>query len=892
MLSSKRRALPILISLGIIGYNSSANALCDYKNSEIHKFSEFYLPSDAPRGCTFLYRKPTDARISSKHYQYSHIRKRDFVCFGDTIKVDKPIYTNGGDVLIFAGELHLESPIDTRIYTNIAQFDALQAGGGHIQGARDQHGLSKHSVMCDGGTYGQEMLAQSFHQYYAHGPDNTILSSDNLNLLVPRMPDGQVPSNVTFSLSKEYIPSTNGKDAPILNQDNLPISQVLSSGNITVYAAGIRETLPLGFEYDENTSCRTHLAEPQYPYLLNANGLTGGRGGPGASARCMPGPPTGAKFSASCYLHKRHWESTGFPGSGSLGGSPGEIRVFTKADGFAPANKFVPDQLYYSAQQGLPAFKTIWTGTAFSHQVFRTPRPAGYAPNNIPNKATGSICDFFPPLADKSLKEVRTLLGNKTETATMFEHPVELKSFGTSEFFDFLLKVINLDNKRLLDYDFFLRHPELRSDPGYLLFQDAVASTLLDFVRQAELGILDAIEGALVSGEPVGGEVALPYYLDDLDIQSAHDRASSPNLQASLKMLEPHQLPPGTSLTDGLGRPGGINALLLRNYFYNVGGALRDMRSDWDIINRLDRIQELSIGNLVELKNIKDVATGIQQEIERENFDISEAKILLDTKKLEDLIAEIYSQIEQNNELASTENWIKNAGKVIENAASLIGSITSLYGSGGLNLASAGALGQSTLNLQDSFNTLEADSAANLQNPNLIEKIRMLRSEIANFQLRLHYLTAQYEIKKNRVAVSRITEVDRALNLKMALDARTSAMTAASAVAVRAVLLDFLMPVTRNKDRLKGNLASARKLLDNDLASVNPSFNLGKLPSSVCVSDQEPGCIVLEPNESETRIFHLIEFVGSNGQKIRLPMYIFDPMNKSVSVQGYGLKLE
>lgn len=880
-----KRSLITLALLSLIAKGDPASALCDHKNAEIHKFSEFYLPNDAPAGCTFLYRKPIDANISEKHYQYSHIRKRDFVCFGHEIIIDKPIYSNGGNVLIFARDLNLSAPIDTRIYTNLAQFDALEDGGGHVQGPRDKHFLSKDWVMCDGPSEGQEALSSSFQRYYQEGPDNTILSNDKLNLLVPRMPDGLLPSNVSFSTSGEYIESRDGKDAPVVNQDGKQISQVLKSGNITVYAANLSKDLHPGLEYDSSVSCRAHLAEPQYPFLMNANGLTGGRGGPGATARCIHGHPTGSKFSVNCYLHKRHWESTGFRGTDSLGGAPGEISIFEGA-AFRSTLNFTPNQTYYSAVEGGTAFRTDG-GKALA---FNTPRPAGYAPENIPHKATGSICDFFPPAADESKAKLRTILGQSIADTSLFEGPTQIQSFGHEEFAEFLLKVINLDNQRLSDYDFYLRYPELRSEPGYLLFQDAVSSKLLEIVRVSELGILDAMEGFFLSGDSVKSGDVLPFYLNDLDIRSISESVTSERLKRSLRLMRPHQLPPGTSIVDGVGRPGGMNALVLRNYFYNVRGALFDMKSDWEIIERLKRIQEIGVGNSVDLRDIKQTVQSIQQQMDDEEFESIKLDILSDVSSMEMAISEIRAEIEANNELSSTENWMKNAAKVVESAAKFVGSVSSAYATG-VNPATAGAIGKSAIDLDDSFKKLENDAGAFLENFNLVDKIRVLRREISSLNRRLHVLTTDYETRLNRIANARISEVDDNLRLELALDARVKEMTAAVVGANRAVLLDYLMPATRDDERLRQNLQSIRDLLNSDPAMVNPTFNLGSLPDAVCVAADVPGCISVPGDDNETRLFLSVKTLDG-ASDVNLPMYIFPSLEQEIYIQSYGLAVE
>ena len=53
---------------------------------------------------------------SKKYDDLSAGLKRDIVCVGSDLIIDRPIYTNGGDIVIFAEHVDVRVKIDTRVY--------------------------------------------------------------------------------------------------------------------------------------------------------------------------------------------------------------------------------------------------------------------------------------------------------------------------------------------------------------------------------------------------------------------------------------------------------------------------------------------------------------------------------------------------------------------------------------------------------------------------------------------------------------------------------------------------------------------------------------------------------------------------------------------------------
>ena len=68
--------------------------------------------------------------MKNNYAAIQNVRNRDIVCMGDELEINTPIYSNGGDVFIYAKTLTLKSNIDTRTYRPfVFQSLFIQPGG-------------------------------------------------------------------------------------------------------------------------------------------------------------------------------------------------------------------------------------------------------------------------------------------------------------------------------------------------------------------------------------------------------------------------------------------------------------------------------------------------------------------------------------------------------------------------------------------------------------------------------------------------------------------------------------------------------------------------------------------------------------------------------------------
>jgi hypothetical protein len=128
-----------------------------------------------------------------KYDEVSLGMKRDVVCVGDQIIIDSPVYTNGGDIFIFANKIVITQPIDTRIFRPF-KLENLFAEpipgtdcepGGFRDSCRNTLGLLR-----SGRQEFTKAIRAAFLDYYDCNGCRQIGDKK----YVARMPDGLVPA--------------------------------------------------------------------------------------------------------------------------------------------------------------------------------------------------------------------------------------------------------------------------------------------------------------------------------------------------------------------------------------------------------------------------------------------------------------------------------------------------------------------------------------------------------------------------------------------------------------------------------------------------------------------------------------------------------------------------
>ncbi|MFM0060970.1 hypothetical protein PQR64_35690 [Paraburkholderia phytofirmans] len=237
-------------------------------------------------GAPSVYYPYTDSTMTTREAAYADIvtnRIADVLCIGDEVSILTPIYTNGGDVLIFANRLDVRAPIDTRIYFDIANRTRYYRKASR-EGAADYE--------------------QFFSSYYRNNPESIPVGN---SVYAPELPGGAL---IHHSSNDAWHTQENGSPPPLLPADDRMLER---SGSITVFARSIevaqslQDGAPVGSELCQAT--------PNKPFAFQAGGLRGGKGGIGSPPGCTAVNHSGGFSCADESLVTSGYNSAG--GSGA-----------------------------------------------------------------------------------------------------------------------------------------------------------------------------------------------------------------------------------------------------------------------------------------------------------------------------------------------------------------------------------------------------------------------------------------------------------------------------------------------------------------------------------------------------------------------------------------------
>lgn len=217
--------------------------------------------------------KPLCSITSRNYSRQQHVLKADVVCMADKIVVDEPIFTNGGDIYIFASQLTVSAPIDTRLY--IEQFPANP----YFESFKETFRHPK----------GRESVRNAYRTYYT-GCSPCNAKSEYAR--APRLPPGLI--------SLRYPPRAK-IPAGTAPPDDAVDFRVARSGSIYLTASSL--TLRNSEPTSEQTS------------LLQVSGIPGGLGGPGTVAQC----------AGRGRCNDPGYKNSGHSGPGGRGGPAGSV---------------------------------------------------------------------------------------------------------------------------------------------------------------------------------------------------------------------------------------------------------------------------------------------------------------------------------------------------------------------------------------------------------------------------------------------------------------------------------------------------------------------------------------------------------------------------------------
>lgn len=253
------------------------------------------------------------AQVRPRLARHNNFHRYDVVCFGESIALKKPIFSNGGDVYIFADSVSLDAAIDTRIFRPFSLksvFTGYELFGDFVH-QKDSINKNGALIAANGVTWLKRvpsLLKRTKEYYKCNGctVENTVL--------VPRLLDGFARVSVS-SLGKAEKFYGPGLDAPYGQHVPQP-----KSGNVIIVAREVRLLATTPFR-----------TAGSYP----------GFGGLGQFPRCMGWGKPGKKVSISCG-HLRNDRNVS--GADGLPGLPGNVSVFATDAVFGEGIAIKPTQ--------------------------------------------------------------------------------------------------------------------------------------------------------------------------------------------------------------------------------------------------------------------------------------------------------------------------------------------------------------------------------------------------------------------------------------------------------------------------------------------------------------------------------------------------------------------
>lgn len=262
--------------------------------------------------CHALQRPIKNAIADTDNQAYAGIQDQvrwDIVCVGDVVNISTPIFSNGGDVIIYANKIDFSAPIDTRVYISPNIYSH------YIEKSGEYSGASQLKVALKG-----SKLESIFNDYYQRSPDRIVSKNNNDVVFIPENPSGltgqiytgcEAPSD--FSLSN-MAPST--PPPQITEKSNIKPGMIKVYANSFSFNDKALDSYSL-FDGDP-LSCSTPPALTKGKVFI-ARGMRGGRGGAGATTSVFndTGAISGAvrfKCVDSAYSRPGLLNSVGGPG--------------------------------------------------------------------------------------------------------------------------------------------------------------------------------------------------------------------------------------------------------------------------------------------------------------------------------------------------------------------------------------------------------------------------------------------------------------------------------------------------------------------------------------------------------------------------------------------------
>jgi hypothetical protein len=423
-----------------------------------------------PENCHALMRnnnKAVDVNVLEYMPEIDRTPIYDIFCMSDDIEFNEPVYTNGGNLIIWGSNIRINSPLDTRVYLNHTSIDYYENSSTAFP-ADEAMSVRRRGV--------SEKYIRSFNEYYLACGDCRRFSDSTW---MPRAPSGLVPASADSSANRDGIKPNDR----YINFD------ALRSGNIYIYASTIDISSSMSSPSPPSNlpECLSEKNIKYIPFALNAQGIYGGNGGAGGPSGCA-NEKTFGYFGCKPHLYLNSGKSS----AGGRGGDAGTVNLI-KING-----KWGEDEINL-----FKAVTTVAGGSPGEHVNYISPTARGEF------SATGSYCDFRKRPAG---------VGEKSPAGEYGSFGV--RSATSGEAFSEVAELISLNDARF-DYDFdeLYSRASIYTNIASMTYNDFFARQLDKSIRRADIKVVHAVRDVLINGVAPVGELVSPHLNWSADLE-------------------------------------------------------------------------------------------------------------------------------------------------------------------------------------------------------------------------------------------------------------------------------------------------------------------------------------------------------------------------------------
>lgn len=804
-----------------------------------------------PTNCHLLSRKASAFGAKSApppNYEAMRvIQKSDVACFGDTVVIDSPIYSNGGDVLIWADQLIVNESIDTRVHFEHSNFNA-SAPRKSTDGNQTISHDGAFDFLQQNNPAAGTVYRNSFSEYY------TACVDCRRKGLMPQLPSGLIP---TYTRTGN---PTNDQQDGLPPPDGAIDFVATRSGNITIIAKRIivRKDLD-GTNLADPLACPTPQLLQRFAF--NVSGLRGGRGGAGTRSSCLSGALPATPNLGRC----APGDDSGHIGPGGRGGDAGSVKFLLI--GGASSDDRVALSKATSARGGAPGIST----------KFRTPTSGGAL------AATGNYCDFFRmsdgdwPKAQAGADGV-LVFGKLNSNEALAEVASNLRNRGARG-----------------DYDYAELVARSKTDPRIVTatFEEFFVRSLAVTLGSAQAKAANALEQLLAqSTEPT--DPLLPTYLQDLSTQELEQTPLSKLQLVYLRELNAFSIPHATISGGGFGTvSNGSGAIIvgeaaiklspIASYFMQSGGLLniasRDSYSRFvaestrlDIVSQREQLERLS-------EQLRDIARTVAEiDIRQDIF----------TKKTE--LDALQRQIERVEQIIQQKSGLPWIGRVLDGTKELGAAAAALYAA--YNEGQVLGVLESSSKLLSAYDRLDA----------VWKSEGGGSQELESLKLEMRRLTAAFSAYVNAAAARRskyesaeLYGLRAAFAVRAGYTQRLDTRYAQFHDLVRLAFLSYILDLSSDVRVLRNNLTGVRVFVE-DFPLVEPYFRFASssgacrtAQGTIATKGQGIQCLRVAPSRDRRVVLWRVKLSNST---TLVPLYVLSATDSDLVLPVYGLPFE